>query len=306
MDQTLPELNAAIEDALRDYVPSADYLEIRFDIPDEKKLPTIPTISVFLYQVEEDLEMRVGESRKYNAGSGQLIPRVAHVRCSYLITYWDGATDEASRAMTGPRSQSVEIMDQVLYALLHNRELRGMPNSYSRVMPPEHLNTLGQFWQALGNKPRLCLKYDVTVRVTLGDRVDEVSPVRTIDARIAQKSAVDIVRQAEVVFRRKLRDGLIDEGDGLSDEMRIQIENLRFDLKLIDGVPGNERAEDAAYFFNLSGSGALEPELHARVVSMIQAWSGSDIGEVGGKALTLNEVDIGEIVRVDDISIDRA
>nr|WP_083932329.1 Pvc16 family protein [Vibrio sagamiensis] len=43
-----------------------------------------------------------------------------------------------------------------------------MPTTRARVMPPkEELNSLGNFWQALGDKPRMVLNYSVTLPIEL-------------------------------------------------------------------------------------------------------------------------------------------
>ena len=43
-----------------------------------------------------------------------------------------------------------------------------MPTTRARVMPPkEELNSLGNFWQALGDKLRMVLNYSVTLPIEL-------------------------------------------------------------------------------------------------------------------------------------------
>ena len=43
-----------------------------------------------------------------------------------------------------------------------------MPTTRARVMlPKEELNSLGNFWQALGDKPRMELNYSVTLPIEL-------------------------------------------------------------------------------------------------------------------------------------------
>jgi len=60
-------------------------------------------------------------------------------------------------------------MNQVINALINNRELKDFPTSYTRVIAPQELTNLSHFWQALGNKPRLCLNFSATVPVQLTD-----------------------------------------------------------------------------------------------------------------------------------------
>jgi hypothetical protein len=58
-------------------------------------------------------------------------------------------------------------------------------------MPPkENLNSLGNFWQSLGNRPRLSLNYCVTVPISLSDKGEEVTPVKSLSTTVEQKAPV--------------------------------------------------------------------------------------------------------------------
>ncbi|WP_440974370.1 DUF4255 domain-containing protein [Pseudomonas koreensis] len=165
IDETILDLNKAIKAMLKNYIPDA--CDIRFDLPEEE--PGLPTISVFMYDIQEDVQMRGSERRTFVQGSSAYEPGCAHVQCCYRITYWNqkqGKGGDIDAAQ--PSNQALLIMNRVLNALLNNRELPNIPNSYSRIMTPtDGLNTLGNFWQAMDNKPKLSLSYAVTVPVKL-------------------------------------------------------------------------------------------------------------------------------------------
>ncbi|HEK1310984.1 TPA: DUF4255 domain-containing protein [Pseudomonas aeruginosa] len=191
-DNSLLVLNQALMDALREYLPDESTVAIRFDLPDTETPPEIPTVSVFLYQLQEDLELRAGEPRQYVPEQKKFLPGRVYIRCSYLITFWD--TVDASGAdapAAGPSSQSLQIINCILNALINNRELPGGVSCYTRLMPSEHLNTLGNFWQALGNQPRVCLSYDVTIRMRLSDRNEQAEPVQELIGRVVPKAEED-------------------------------------------------------------------------------------------------------------------
>ncbi|WP_455872270.1 Pvc16 family protein [Serratia proteamaculans] len=161
-DNAIIDINRAILSALYDYVD--DSVEIRFDLPDPDSPPSGPTVSVFLYDIFEDLQLRVAESRQYNGGV--LLPGKVNVCCNYLIMYWDKPATEGSPDKI-PNNQATLVMNQVLNALINNRQLTAIPGAFTRVIPPkEELNSLGSFWQSLGNRPRLVLNYAVTVPVS--------------------------------------------------------------------------------------------------------------------------------------------
>lgn len=189
--QTLVKVNKAMENMLRQHLNNC--VGIRFDLPDVDATPSEATVSVFLYDIHEDLQLRTAESRGFNAGTGRLSPGWVNVKCNYLITYW-----ESTKPATDPcnpdsqcDNQAVQVMSQVLAALINNRQLADIPGAYTQVMPPkENLNSLGNFWQSLGNRPRLSLNYCVTVPISLNDKGEEVTPVKALSTTVEQKAPV--------------------------------------------------------------------------------------------------------------------
>lgn len=164
VDETLLKLNDEIKVVFARYFKDTS-IQLRFDIPDKTDPPNDPTLCVFLYDIQEDLELRHGQQRMYDVQRQQFSPGLVHVRCCYLITYWESKNIPEGRM--GPRSQSMVVMNLVLNALL-NLQLSTVVPSFKRVIAPsEHLSSLGNFWQALDNKPRLCLNFAVTVPVQL-------------------------------------------------------------------------------------------------------------------------------------------
>lgn len=185
-DQAILYLNEAIFDALREYVDDA--VEIRFDLPDPESPPVSPTLSVFLYDIYEDVQLRTAESRQYSATGSVLLPARVNVCCNYLLMYWNGPAVEGGPG-GDPVNQTVVIMNQVLNALINNRQLEAIPGAFTRVIPPkEELNSLGNFWQALGNRPRLVLNYAATVPVsqTAHSAKDTVTPVSVTEQEVDQ------------------------------------------------------------------------------------------------------------------------
>lgn len=173
------KLNTALEGVLK--VDLGTDVIIRFDLPKLDSPVESPTVSVFLYQLTEDLELREGEPRQYVKANKKYAVANVYLRCSYLITYWDPS--DGGESGQGPDSQQMKVISWITGALINNRELPGGGSLFSRLMPSEHLNSLGNFWQALGNRPRLCLTYDATIRVPLNDILPAVDPVGTITVK---------------------------------------------------------------------------------------------------------------------------
>ncbi len=179
IDRTVLKLNVRIQQTLTEYFPDSDSINFRFDLPEKK--PESRTISIFLYNIQEDLQMRRGEARNYNPRTQTLQPGWVHLRCCYLITYWqESATAYTNMPWNGEPNKG---MNRVLNALLNERTFEGLPNAYTRVIPPsEELTSLGNFWQALEDKPRLCLSYMVTIPVRLTRPIEKNPPIITLSS----------------------------------------------------------------------------------------------------------------------------
>jgi hypothetical protein len=197
-DTTILELNGAIYDALSQYIDTSPDtgVSIVFDLPAVGSTPFEPTLSVFLYEIHEDLQMRTAQTRATvhdpQTGTVRISPGRVNVACNYIITYWDGTETQVSNPGSpgsAPDNQAITVMNQVVNALINNRELPGMPGAYTRMIPPKtELSSLGNFWQSLGNKPKLSLCLAVTVPVPLTDKGNTVPAVRETQADVTQRS----------------------------------------------------------------------------------------------------------------------
>ncbi|MCC8458567.1 DUF4255 domain-containing protein [Photorhabdus aegyptia] len=194
-DNAIIEINQALNDILIKYlnIPGQN-IDIRFDLPEINSIQSEPTVSVFLYEIHEDLQLRSAESRCYNPATSTLLPGWVNINCNYLMTYWEPnkPSNDSANPDSQPDNQAAQVMTRVLRALINNRQLTGIPGAYTRVIPQqENLNSLGNFWQALGNRPRLSLLYSITVPMKLQNIEDNVTPVSKISASVDQKPSLD-------------------------------------------------------------------------------------------------------------------
>ncbi|PQQ23926.1 DUF4255 domain-containing protein [Photorhabdus hindustanensis] len=194
-DNIIIDINQALNDILIKYLDiPGQKIDIRFDLPDINSVQSEPTVSVFLYEIHEDLQLRSAEPRRYNPATSTLLPGWVNINCNYLMTYWEPnkPSNDSANPDSQPDNQAAQVMTRVLRALINNRQLTGIPGAYTRVIPQqENLNSLGNFWQALGNRPRLSLLYSITVPMKLQNIEDNVTPVSKISASVDQKPNLD-------------------------------------------------------------------------------------------------------------------
>ncbi|AQS36633.1 Protein of unknown function (DUF4255) [Shewanella psychrophila] len=194
VNQNIIEVNKEILGILREYLPAdsgSEGVEIIFGAPEKSKFKniTVPTVNVFLFDIHEDLQLNSSQSPDYNYLTRSFAPGKVNMCCNYIITFWDTVSDTSDVV----ESQSMMVMNTIINALINNRTLKNIPGAYTRVMPPKDgLNSLGNFWQALDNNPRLVLNLSVTVPITLAEAVAEVAPVTKTEAKLVNKALTKV------------------------------------------------------------------------------------------------------------------
>ena len=169
LDKTLNEL------LKRELPPNiVQQVTISFATPDDQFPPssvTLPAVDLFLYDVRENRELRSNEWQVERRSDGTAVKTrpAARVDCSYLITAWP------DKASTTPAQDEHLLLSEVMKALLRHStlpaavlqgSLQGQePPLPTSVLQPGLLQSLGEFWQALGGKPKAALNYTVTIAV---------------------------------------------------------------------------------------------------------------------------------------------
>jgi hypothetical protein len=169
-------LDETIKALLRRDLPSAlaEQVQISFATPDDQFPPqsvTLPAIDLFLYDVRENLDLRSNEVYIERRGDGTATRTRAPIRVdfSYLVTAWPSAS------VPDPAEDEHRLLGEAMRVLLRYRtipadvlqgELTGqeLPLPVSSLQPGR-LQSLGEFWQALGGKPKAALNYQVTLSV---------------------------------------------------------------------------------------------------------------------------------------------
>lgn len=162
---------------------------VRFETPDDTFNPPLPAINLFLYDVRENRELRSNEwvVERQNGNAIKKRPP-ARIDCSYLITAWAG--DIASEHLLLGKVMRALLRYPTLPDALLQGTLQGQdPPLPTTALQAGRLQSLGEFWQALGGKPKAALAYTATISVTTHEPVD-AGPVVT-DLRVNLRQGVE-------------------------------------------------------------------------------------------------------------------
>lgn len=173
------DLDSTLEELLRRQLPPdvIEQVTISFATPISGKLPSsvaLPAINLFLYQIEESTELRTMDPivRRLEDGTTVRSGPVRRVHCYYLVTAW--AKESASQ----PERDEHRLLGEVVRVLLRFREipfeaLRG--SMVEQVVAPRasifqvNQQARGDFWRALGERPKASCNYVVDIAVPLDE-----------------------------------------------------------------------------------------------------------------------------------------
>ncbi len=192
----LNDLDSTLEELLRRELPpnlvSPDALTpvtISFVTPDQEltRKVNLPAINLFLYDIRENLELRSNEWIVTRQSNGTAIRQRPPIRvdCSYLITVWakDPADFQTEHRLLGEVMKALLRYPRIPAAVLQGSLSGQEPPLRALTLRPTQLQSLGEFWQAMGGRPKPAMNYTVTIAVPVHvDEKDEVPLV--LDKRI--------------------------------------------------------------------------------------------------------------------------
>ncbi len=184
----IDDLDRTVEELLkRELTPAlVEQVAISFAAPDSEFPPSsvsLPAVDLFLYDVRENLELRNRDWVIEHNSDGSAKRKRAPVRvdCSYLITAW--ASDSSTSRALDEHHLLSEVMKvlvrfPVLPEVLLQGSLKGQePPLPSSTLQPGRLQSVSEFWQALGGKPKAALNYTVTIAIVAEKPQDTEMPV---------------------------------------------------------------------------------------------------------------------------------
>ncbi|ADP85010.1 DUF4255 domain-containing protein [Pseudofrankia inefficax] len=171
-------------------------VDISFDGPDDQFPPSqvhLPALSFFLYDIREDVELRPSDWDVDQDATGAYIRRrpPKRVACSYLITAWP------SDHTPHPSQDEHQMLGEVLKVLLRHptipaeylaNELAGQqPPVPTRIIAENRLQSLGEFWQAMGGKPKAALHFGVTLSFDVFAPSEPTPEVKRLDVVVGNQ-----------------------------------------------------------------------------------------------------------------------
>ena len=145
--------------------------DIVFDRPDDQFKPGKPTIDVFLYDIRENLDLRLNEVTTTKVGN-QIISHPAALRlsCSYLVTAW--ATEGSDLALQEQRLLTEVLVVLSHYPIIPSVFLFGSLVGQDPPLPmvalhPDALKNLAEFWSSLGSRLKASLTVTVTISIPI-------------------------------------------------------------------------------------------------------------------------------------------
>lgn len=186
------ELDQTLATLLKRELPGRDQITVSFAAPDDQFSVKLPAVDLFLYDLRENHELRSNDDfleRRADLTSVRVRPAV-RIDASYLITAWPGGGGLHGDASEDEHKLLGAVMRVLLrFPTLPREVLKGSLANQDLPLPvsalqPGRLQSLGEFWQALGGKPKAALNYTVTLSVDVSE--PEIYPV-VIDKEIRIK-----------------------------------------------------------------------------------------------------------------------
>ncbi|WP_167854248.1 Pvc16 family protein [Escherichia sp. E1130] len=288
-DDEIAQLNIRIEDHIRSFLQLEEgkTVDIRFDPPDSTNPPSIPTLHLFLYLIHEDLALRHGERRRYLPKEQCFSPAEACVRCLYLATYWDSESSSSGyEPAAAADNQSVRYLNRVVKALLNMRINPDFAQFTVRTIEPEALNSLGNFWQALGNKPRAIINFSVTLPVEYASRAEPVTPIFDIRSTVVQNVAYwQLLLEQQLMAQLQV---LVEPG---------ALAGIVLKVNACVSENNERRYTEKCQDIRVLVSGLLLAHVAEVVESQIADWIGMTL-ESSGNIYTVVDVDSQELVAI--------
>ena len=184
--------------------PGLAAADIIFDRPNDTLNPPNDSIDLFLYDIRENLDLRLNEVTTARIGNQTIThPAPLRLACSYLATAWPvGGVKNG----LDPLMREQHLLSEVLVVLSHYPTipanfLQGSLAGRLPLLPmvalhPDALKNLAEFWSSLGSKMKPSLTVTVTISVPVfSDITDFIVTTQNIGFRPSPTAPLDTLLQ---------------------------------------------------------------------------------------------------------------
>jgi len=231
--------------------PELAAADIIFDRPSDTLAPPKTTVDMFLYDIRENLDLRLNEVTTTRVGNQTVThPAPLRLACSYLATAWPvGGADLAL--------QEQRLLSEVLVVLSHYPTipanfLQGTLVGQLPLLPmvalhPDALKNLAEFWSSLGSKLKPSLTVTVTISVPVfSDITDFIVTTQNIGVRPGPSAPAEALLEVggQVVdpLARGISGALVDV----------------LDVALNPTTPSQTTDNDGQFVFSQIGTGTYQ------------------------------------------------
>jgi len=201
LDETLKLL---LSNNLKNDVIDQRGYKISFEPPSQELENEGTIINLFLYDIRENVELRSSvrswDMSMKKEGVSKRVFASTRVDCSYLITVWTNRPqsnrDDSNQV---PFLYEHQILGEIMQILVRSRYipstiLQGTLKKQELPVPIISLRSgqvqnLGEFWQAIGGKPKASIHCTVTIPVpyVVDNEQEEVPLIKTSKVTFVQK-----------------------------------------------------------------------------------------------------------------------
>ncbi|MEN3334224.1 MAG: hypothetical protein V7641_3589 [Blastocatellia bacterium] len=188
-----PALADSFRDLAKDFAALSNAV-IKFDRPvDDYQGEAAGTVSLFLFDIRENLELRSNEPIiERSKGEATLRRPPRRVACSYLVTAWfGGAEKDKALKEQALLSQALQVMSA--FPTIPNELLWGSLQDQQPPLPmvtlaAEGMKNPAEFWTALGGKLRPSFTVTVTISVPVSKPEKPVKLATKRELRVGEKA----------------------------------------------------------------------------------------------------------------------
>ena len=202
LDETLKLL---LSNNLKNDVIDQGGYKISFEPPSQELENEGTIINLFLYDIRENVELRSSvrswDMSMKKEGVSKRVFASTRVDCSYLITVWTNRPqsnrDDSNQV---PFLYEHQILGEIMQILVRYRYipstiLQGTLKKQELPVPiislrSGRIQNLGEFWQAIGGKPKASIHCTVTIPVpyVVDDEQEEVPLIKTSKVTLESSS----------------------------------------------------------------------------------------------------------------------